>query len=1195
MPVKYKELKGLNLTTIEQEVLTFWREQDIFRKSITNRESQPDFVFYEGPPSANGMPGIHHVLSRAIKDIYCRYKTMRGYKVERKGGWDTHGLPVELSVEKMLGITKDDIGTKVSVEEFNAICRTEVMKFKDAWSRMTERMGYWVDLDDPYVTFDNDYIEVLWSLLKRLYDKGLLYKGYSIQPYSPAAGTGLSSHELNLPGTYRDVKDTSVVAMFRIKHPENFYLGEIACPFYFLAWTTTPWTLPGNCALAVGQGMDYFLVRTLNRYTIKEQCVIIAKDRFEHYFYSSPTAGLPQFGMPPGRHWLVSPGKGTREADQNYYDEHRQHLLFDDKIRHWDIIGEFKGKDLLGIKYEQLMPYVQPEEKEGWEAFRVIPGDFVSTDEGTGIVHTASVFGADDYRICQQNKVPSILVKYPDGSMGPVVDKKGRFLLEITDFAGMYVREEYYPDEVWKQKDFLSTDTQIAIKLKKENRAFKIEKYVHSYPHCWRTDKPVLYYPLDSWFIKTTAFKERMVELNKTINWQPPSTGEGRFGNWLENLVDWNLSRSRLWGTPLPIWRTEDGTEEICVGSVEELHDECEKAVAAGFMASNPIEETRNKTNKPQTPNSKLQTENSKLQTPNSKSNQKPETAFDLHRPFVDDIILVSPSGKKMFRELDLIDVWFDSGAMPYAQHPDTDWSNFSANEGKDFPADFIAEGVDQTRGWFFTLHALAVMLFDSVAFRNVVSHGLVLDKDGNKMSKRLGNSVDPFKVLEKFGADATRWYMVSNSQPWENLRFDIKGIDEVRKSFFGTLYNTYAFFALYGNIDGFHIDEKNVVPVNKRAELDRWIISELHSLIKDVAGFYDNYESTKAARAIARFVGDHLSNWYVRLSRRRFWRGEMNDDKKAAYETLFECLMATAQLMSPIAPFFSEWLYKSLTDPVRGKAQKLKSPLRFDSIHHTMMVTAEEDVIDRQLERRMELAQDMTSMVLSLRKKVNIRVRQPLSKIMVPVLGDAFAEDLRSVETLIMSEVNVKDIEYVTDSGVFTKRVKPDYKRLGSRLGKHMKEAAGMIGAMTTEEIGRLEDEGQILLRINGQEIPVALDDVEITTEDIPGFLVAQSGRLSVALDVTITPELKAEGDARELVNRVQKLRKDKGFEVTDRILLRIELVEALVPVVEAHKDYICRETLASSLLLESNLAKSETVDINGVQVRVEIEVAAT
>jgi isoleucyl-tRNA synthetase len=1082
------------------------------------------------------MPGIHHVLSRTIKDIFCRYKTLSGFKVERKGGWDTHGLPVELSVEKLLGITKDDIGEKISVADYNAICRREVMKFKDAWSEMTERMGYWVDLDNPYVTFDNAYIEVVWSLLKRLYEKKLLYKGYTIQPYSPAAGTGLSSHELNLPGCYKDVKDTSVVAQFKLRDPSLLPLDADLGEAFFLAWTTTPWTLPGNCALAVGEKIDYVAVRSFNPYTGLPMVAILAKDLAGKYF-SQEASAFPFSGYKPG-----------------------------DKNVPWEIVGEFKGKDLLGLKYEQLLPYVQPEEKDGWEAFRVIHGDFVSTDEGTGIVHTASVFGADDFRVCQQNKVPSILVKYADGSMGPVVDKHGMFVPEITDFAGMYVREEYYPDDVRGQADFMSTDTRIAIKLKKENRAFKVEKYVHTYPHCWRTDKPILYYPLDSWFVKTTAFKERMVELNKTINWQPESTGEGRFGNWLENLVDWNLSRSRFWGTPLPIWRSEDGKEEICVGSISELRELCSKSVEAGFMAMNP-----------------LATDNS-------------QQATDLHRPFVDDIILVSRSGRKMFREPDLIDVWFDSGAMPYAQHPQAYWNAMRSRDDLTLPADFISEGVDQTRGWFFTLHVLAVMLYDSVAFRNVVSHGLVLDKEGNKMSKRLQNTVDPFQVLEKFGADATRWYMVSSSSPWENLKFDERGIDEARKSFFGTLFNTYAFFALYANIDGFEINESDVVPVASRPELDRWIISKLHSMVRDVSGFYEEFEPTKASRAIARFVDDHLSNWYVRLSRRRFWKGEMNNDKKAAYETLFECLMVVAQLSSPIAPFFSEWLYKSLSDGVREGAKEVNSPLRFDSIHHTNLMRSEGNLVDIKLERQMELAQDVSSLTLSLRKKVNIRVRQPLSKIMIPVTGDELESDLRHVEDLVKSEVNVKHVEYVREAqGVFTKKVKPDFKKLGSRLGKAMKEVATKLSTLDSTQIAELESTGRIELPTVGGHVEISLQDVEIIAEDMPGFLVSQMGPLSVALDITITDELKAEGDARELVNRVQKLRKDKGLEVTDRIVVRLEPVHMLDSILTLHKDYICREILATKLLTDKDLPDAETVEINGQPVRIQIELTSS
>lgn len=1128
--LKYREPGKLDLVAFEQEVLKFWAEQNIFHKSVANRPDDNEFVFYEGPPSANGMPGIHHVLSRTVKDIFCRYKTLQGFKVVRKGGWDTHGLPVELGVEKMLGITKDDIGSKVSVEEFNAICRKEVMKYKDAWSEMTERMGYWVDLDDPYITFENEYIEVLWSLLKRLYDQKYLYKGYSIQPYSPTDGTGLSSHELNLPGCYKDVKDTSVVAQFKIKNPQQLHSGDLSLPFYFLAWTTTPWTLPGNCALAVGKKIDYVAVQTINQYTSKPIVAILARELVEKFF-NPDGLDIPITAYKPG-----------------------------DKLIPWKTISDYKGEDLIGIKYEQLLPYVQPKEQDGWEAFRVIAGDFVSTEEGTGIVHTASVFGADDYRVCQQNKVPSILVEYPDGSMGPVVDKHGQFTPEITDFAGMYVREEYYSDEERVAEDFDSTDLQIALKLKEENKAFKIEKYVHSYPHSWRTDKPVLYYPLDSWFIKTTAFKERMVELNNTINWQPPSTGEGRFGNWLENLVDWNLSRSRFWGTPLPIWRTEDGSEEVCIGSIVQLSAECDKSVVAGHMDKNPFKADEG------------------------------QMAADLHRPYVDQIVLTSPSGKKMLREPDLIDVWFDSGAMPYAQYP-----KLYVNNEVSLPADYIAEGVDQTRGWFFTLHALAVMLSDSVAYKNVISHGLVLDKNGNKMSKRLGNSVDPFEALSTYGADAIRWYMISNSLPWENVRFDSGAINEVRKSFFGTLYNTYAFFALYANIDGFEIDEQNVVPVSERPELDRWIISKLHSLVREVTAAYDDYHPTKAARAIAQFLDDHLSNWYVRLSRRRFWKGEMGDDKRAAYETLFECLTVVAQLMSPVAPFFADWMYKNLTDTVRQKAIDNETPLRFESVHLTNLVQPEQAVIDHQLERRMELAQTVSSLVLSLRKKENIRVRQPLSKVMIPVLDHEFAQDLDHVEELIRSEVNVKAVEPLKDAGVFTKKIKPDYKRLGSRLGKQMKAVAQALAELRQEDILKFEQDEKWLLQLNGSTAELTLEDVEIATEDMPGLLVAQAKGVAVALDVTLTDDLRAEGDARELVNRVQKLRKERGFDVTDRIVLHIEAKGSLAEAVKAHKPYICSEILATELRFEGNLSQPENVEISGIEAKIDIERAKT
>ncbi len=1139
----YPEFKQLDLPGIANQILEQWEKDNTFGKSIEVREGCPDFTFYEGPPSANGLPGIHHVMARAIKDIFCRFKTLQGYRVKRKGGWDTHGLPIELSVEKTLGITKEDIGKKITVEEYNQACRTEVMKYKNVWDDLTRKMGYWVDLDNPYITFDNSYIECCWYLLSKLYEKGLLYKGYTIQPYSPAAGTGLSSHELNMPGTYRNIKDTSVVAMFKAKRDEKseFLFQKANGDVFFLAWTTTPWTLPANCALAVGKNIEYVLVETLNPYTASAVNVILAKDLLPKYF-----------------------------SEQNQHGDFSA-FKAGDKNLPWKIISEFKGNDFLGIKYEQLMPYVQPKGK----AFEVIAGDFVTTEDGTGIVHTASVFGADDFRVCNENGIASIMVSGEDGKPSPLVDKRGRFVKEITDFAGEYVKEEFYTEaekeeERKKQggQKYLSTDERIAIKLKKEGKAFKVEKYEHSYPHCWRTDKPVLYYPLDSWFIKTTALKERMVELNKTINWKPESTGTGRFGNWLENLVDWNLSRSRFWGIPLPVWRTEDGKEEICIGNIEQLYDEIEKAVAAGIMKSNPLPaDSKN--------------------NPDSALNN---SSFDLHRPYIDDIFLVSASGKKMVRESDLIDVWFDSGAMPYAQwgldhqklragheHP------FKKDFDNAYPADFIAEGVDQTRGWFFTLHAIAVMLFDSVAFKNVVSNGLVLDKNGNKMSKRLGNAVDPFETINKFGPDATRWYMISNAPPWDNLKFNADGIAEVQRKFFGTLYNTYSFFALYANIDGFKINEQDLVPVHERAELDRWIISKLHSLIKFVTESFTSYEPTQAVRAIEEFVDEHLSNWYVRLSRRRFWKGEMSADKKAAYETLYECLIVVGQLISPVAPFFSEWLYRNLSDNIRQAAIKNKTPLRFESVHLTLLTAADEKLIDTVLEERMALAQKISSMVLSLRKKVNIRVRQPLNRILIPVLDAALKPKIDSVKDIILAEVNIKGIEYIDNTeGILTKKIKPDFKALGKKLGPKMKEAASVISGLSQQQIAEFERNKSFSFQsADGSQVVISLDEVEIMTDDMPGWAVNSEGFLTIALDTSITPELRNEGLARELINRVQNLRKDMGFEVTDRIKVRLQNHDSLTHAVTANLDYICAEILAGSFEMDDQINPPAATEI--------------
>ena len=1135
--MNYKEYKQLDLPASHTEMLQRWAAENTFEKSIDVRQGAAPFTFYEGPPSANGMPGIHHVMSRTIKDLFCRFKTIQGYQVKRKGGWDTHGLPIEISVEKTLGITKEDIGKKISVEDYNKACRVEVMKYKDVWDDLTVKMGYWVDLNHPYITFENNYIESVWHLLKQLFDKQLLYKGYTIQPYSPAAGTGLSSHELNQPGTYKNVKDTSIVAQFKstpasksaliklFKVPSDLAANEI----YLLAWTTTPWTLPSNAALAVAENIDYVLVSTYNQYTSLPVNVVLAADLVSKYF----------------------PEKNATLKLSDYQKG--------DKQIPFVIHNTVKGKSLTGLVYEPLLPYVTPSGK----AFEVIAGDFVSTEDGTGIVHIAPTFGADDFRVAKQAGISAIMVKDLNDLTGknemPLVDKRGRFVNEVTDFAGEPVKEEFLSEQEKEQErlkqgrdKYLNVDERIAIKLKTENKAFKVEKYEHTYPHCWRTDKPVLFYPLDSWFVKTTAAKERMIELNNTINWKPASTGTGRFGNWLENLVDWNLSRSRFWGIPLPIWRSLEG-EEICIGSVSELQKAIQQAVEAGFMNE----------------------DYSKYLNPDS-----PE--FDLHRPYVDQIILVSPSGKKMYREPDLIDVWFDSGAMPYAQ-----WHMPFENKemfAQAFPADFIAEGVDQTRGWFFTLHAIAVMLFDSVAYKNVVSNGLVLDKNGNKMSKRLGNTVDPFVTLKKYGADATRWYLVSNAQPWDNLKFNEEGIGEVQRRFFGTLYNTYSFFALYANIDGFKIDEQNLVPVAGRAELDRWILSKLQNLVKEVTGHFNDYEPTKAARAIEKFVDEHLSNWYVRLGRRRFWRSEMSVDKRAAYETLYECLMVTCQLMSPVAPFFSDWMYHNLSDCIRQDARKNKTPLAYESVHHTILTPADDNIIDEPLEERMQLAQDICSLVFSLRKKVNIRVRQPLSKILIPILDENFQKNIEQVKSLILSEVNVKQLEYITDaSGILKKKIKPNFKVLGKKAGALMKEATTAIAAMTHDQINELEKKQEYLLQLANSSLHITLEDVEILSEDLPGLQAASDGRITIALDITITDALRNEGIARELVNRIQNIRKDKGLEVTDKIEVKIQAHPGIITSVSENKKYICAEILATSL---------ELVDLLDIRESVEIEV---
>ncbi len=1111
MKAKYNEYKQLNLSQLGKDVRKFWEENDIFNKSLALRKDSEPYVFYEGPPSANGVPGIHHVMARAIKDIFCRYQTLKGRLVERKGGWDTHGLPVEISVEKTLGITKEDIGKKITVEEYNTACRKEVMKYKDLWDELTRMMGYWVDLEKPYITFDNKYIETVWHLLSKLYEKGLLYKGYTIQPYSPAAGTGLSTHELNQPGCYRDVKDTSATALFEVVRDEkSAFLFDDETGVYFMAWTTTPWTLPSNTALAVGPNVEYVMVETFNPYTGIQVKAILAKALLAAYF------------------------------DEKMKDASFDEFKAGDKKLPYRVLKLFKGKDFEGVRYKQLIPWVKPM----GDAFRVITGDFVTTEDGTGIVHIAPTFGADDDRVAKTSGIVPLLLVDSDGIKRPMVDLRGRFYtIEDLDpdfvktnvdvslyaeYAGRYVKNDY--DESLPN-DAPSLDVDIAVMLKKENKAFRVEKYTHNYPHCWRTDKPVLYYPLDSWFIRTTAFKERMLELNKSINWKPKATGEGRFGNWLENLVDWNLSRSRFWGVPLPIWTSEDKSEQLCIGSVAQLKAAIDDSVEAGFMQKNPFADY----------------------TPGETDDENYDT-FDLHRPYADQIVLVSPSGKPMLREPDLIDVWFDSGAMPYAQfhYPFENEELFKAS----FPADFIAEGVDQTRGWFFTLHAIAVMLFDSVAFKTVVSNGLVLDKAGNKMSKRLGNAVDPFDTIEKYGPDATRWYMITNAQPWDNLKFDLNGLDEVRRKFFGTLYNTYAFFALYANIDGFNYSEDEI-PVAERPEIDRWILSELNSLILTVDEAYNNYEPTRAGRAIQDFVDEHLSNWYVRLSRRRFWKGQYSADKISAYQTLYTCLEVIAKLASPIAPFFSERLFIDLN----AVTQRCKA----ESVHHTDFPLADKGAINKDLEERMQMAQQISSMVLSLRKKANIRVRQPLNKIMIPVTGPQMQKQLEGVENLILSEVNVKTVEYLgDDAGILVKKIKPNFKTLGPRFGKLMKQIAAVVMQFGQDDIREIERLGKKQVMVENEAVDLLLSDVEITTEDIPGWTVASQDKLTVALDMTLTPELVSEGLARELINRVQNLRKDQGLDVTDNILLEVVAGDELRQALDSFGDYVCSETLA-------------------------------
>ena len=1159
MSKKFTEYSQLNLSEVNKEVLKKWDENDVFSRSMTEREGHPSFVFYEGPPSANGMPGIHHVMARTIKDTFCRFKTMKGFQVKRKAGWDTHGLPVELGVEKALGITKEDIGKTISVAEYNKHCRTDVMKFTKEWTDLTHKMGYWVDLENPYITYDNRYIETLWWLLKQLYGKGLLYKGYTIQPYSPAAGTGLSSHELNQPGCYRDVKDLTVVGQFKMKNPKP-EMAEWGTP-YFIAWTTTPWTLPSNTALCVGPKIDYVAVQTYNAYNGEKITVVLAKPLLYAHF-NKKAEGMALEDYKPG-----------------------------DKLIPFKVVGEYKGTDLVGMEYEQLIPWVKPVEtaEDGsWKeasdkAFRVIPGDYVTTEDGTGIVHIAPTFGADDANVARAAGIPSLFMINKKGETRPMVDLTGKFYLmdeldetfvnecidveKYKEYQGRWVKNAYDPqftvDGKYDEKAAQaaeSLDVYICMMLKQSGLAFKMEKHVHNYPHCWRTDKPVLYYPLDSWFIRSTAAKDRMIELNKTINWKPESTGTGRFGKWLENLNDWNLSRSRYWGTPLPIWRSEEG-EELCIGSVEELYNEIEKSVAAGFMAENPYK---------------------KLGFVPGEYSKENYDKIDLHRPYVDDIVLVSASGKPMKRESDLIDVWFDSGAMPYAQlHYPFENKEIVDNRSY-YPADFIAEGVDQTRGWFFTLHAIATMVFDSVAYKNVISNGLVLDKNGNKMSKRLGNAVDPFGAIEKFGSDPLRWYMITNSSPWDNLKFDTDGVDEVRRKFFGTLYNTYSFFALYANVDGFTYAEADV-PVAERPEIDRWILSLLNSLIKDVDACYNDYEPTKAGRLITDFVNDNLSNWYVRLNRKRFWGSSMSADKLSAYQTLYTCLETVAKLMAPIAPFYADRLYMDLIS-VTGRDNVV-------SVHLANFPVADESLINTELEARMQMAQDVTSMVLALRRKVNIKVRQPLQCIMIPVVDEDQKRHIEAVKDLIMSEVNVKEVRFVEGaSGVLVKKVKCDFKKLGPKFGKQMKAVAAAVSEMSQEAIAELEKNGKYTFQLDGEEAVVEATDVEIFSEDIPGWLVANEGKLTVALEVTVTEELKREGIARELVNRIQNIRKSSGFEITDKINIVLSKNPDTDGAVNEYNTYICNQVLANSLTLADEVADGTELNFDDFSLYVKV-----
>jgi isoleucyl-tRNA synthetase len=1141
MGKRFPEYKGLDLSRVNKDILKVWDENHTFEKSIREKNGKGEYVFYEGPPSANGIPGIHHVMARTIKDAICRYRTLCGYEVKRKAGWDTHGLPVELGVEKALGITKEDIGKTISIEEYNKVCRKDVMKYTDVWEDLTRRMGYWVNMEDPYITYDNRYIETLWWLLKQLYSGGYLYQGYTIQPYSPAAGTGLSSHELNLPGCYRDVKDTTCVALFKLIRSgksEFLYSGTDTQDVFIMAWTTTPWTLPSNTALAVGSEIKYITVRTFNPYSGDPITVVVAKDLLNTMF-----------------------------PEANSTLELTEYTTGDKKIP-FKVIGEFRGEQLKGLDYEQLIDWVKPEKG----AFRIVTGDFVTTEDGTGIVHIAPTFGADDYRVARENGIPPLVVKRKDSSTGPLVDKKG-FMVPLTDldndfikenvntasysgFAGRPVKNDFDPELT---DDSPTLDIDIVVMLKLNSKVFRIEKHIHSYPHCWRTDKPVLYYPLNSWFIRTTEFRDRMIELNNTINWKPASTGSGRFGKWLENLVDWNLSRSRYWGTPLPIWVTEDHSEEKCIGSAAELKTEIDLSIKAGFMTKNPLGNF----------------------IPGDNSAENYET-FDLHRPYVDDIILVSCSGKKMFREPDLIDVWFDSGAMPYAQahYPFENKDKLSEM----FPADFVAEGVDQTRGWFFTLHAIATMISDSVAFKNIISNGLVLDKSGNKMSKRLGNAVDPFSAIEEHGSDPLRWYMLTNAQPWDNLKFDIAGVDEVKRKFFGTLYNTYSFFALYANIDNFRYTEKDI-PVKNRPEIDRWIMSLLNSLVKEVGRCYEDYDLTRAGRSIQDFVTENLSNWYVRLNRKRYWGGEYNDDKLAAYQTLYTCLETVCRLGSPVAPFYMDQIFRDLNG-ITGRHEE-------HSVHLTLFPEYDQSLIDSELEERMDIAQKLSSMILGLRRKVSIKVRQPLARIMIPVPDNKFRGKVEAVKNLILSEVNVKEIEYINDTAdILVKKVKPNFKMLGPRYGKLMKDINLFVSALSASEIAGFENKGSLTFNLAGEAIHLNIDDVEIISEDIPGWQVANEGKLTVALDVTVTDDLRYEGIARELVNRIQNIRKESGFDVTDKINIFIEDQEPVSEAVKRHNSYIGSQTLASEVNIIKNISgdSQHQIDIDDLSVTIAV-----